>query len=101
MCGDGPRKSAAFGRAGFSPSDRNLIDAYANGGVTITGYPIRDDEFVGEATCQLVLAPWLTFQFDAQHIVRPGGHVLATQGSRTGLVIKDETIVGMRTQIKF
>jgi len=56
---------------------------------------------VGEATYQLVLAPWLSLQFDAQHFVHPGGHVLATQGSRTGLVIKDETILGMRTQIKF
>ena len=56
---------------------------------------------MGEATCQLVLAPWLSLQFDAQHFVHPGGHVLATQGSRTGLVIKDETILGMRTQIKF
>jgi porin len=138
--GDDPRKVAAFVRAGFSPSDRNLIDAYADGGVTFTGfvpgrandvmgvaatyskissaasgldrdtvlfgtnppgYPIRDYEFVAEATYQVVLAPWLSVQFDAQHIVHPGGHVLATQGSRAGLLIKDETILGVRTQVKF
>ncbi|SEE36337.1 porin, OprB family [Rhizobiales bacterium GAS188] len=70
-------------------------------GTNPPGFPIRDYEFVGEATYQLVLAPWLTVQFDAQHIVHPGGHVLAAQGSRTGLLIKDETILGVRTQVKF
>ncbi|MFI5012591.1 MAG: carbohydrate porin [Hyphomicrobiales bacterium] len=138
--GDDPRKIAAFARAGISPSNRNLIDAYADGGFALTGFvpgrsndviglaatyskissaargfdqdtvffgtnppgfPIRDYEFVGEATYQLVLAPWLTVQFDAQHIVHPGGHVLAAQGPRAGLLIKDETILGVRTTVKF
>jgi porin len=138
--GNDPRKVAAFVRAGFSPSNRNLIEAYADGGFTLTGFvpgrssdvfglaatyskissaasaldrdtilfgtnppgfPIRDYELVGEATYQIVFAPWLTVQLDAQHIVHPGGHVLATQGSRAGLLLKDETILGVRTQVKF
>ncbi|SDR58552.1 porin, OprB family [Rhizobiales bacterium GAS191] len=138
--GNDPRKIAAFARGGLSPSNRNLIDAYADGGVTFTGFvpgrsndvfgvaatyskissaasaldrdtilfgtnppgfPIRDYEFIGEATYQIVLAPWLTVQLDAQHIVHPGGHVLASQGSRAGLLLKNESIFGVRTQVKF
>ena len=138
--GDDPRKIAAFTRAGFSPSDRNLVDAYADGGITFTGFvpgrssdvfglaatyskisdvasdldrnsilfgvhppgfPIRDYEAVAEATYQVVLAPWLTVQLDAQHVWHPGGNVLAAQGPRTGLLIKNENIFGVRTQVKF
>jgi porin len=138
--GDDPRKIAAFTRVGFSPDNRNLINAYADGGIALTGFiptrpsdvfglaatyshispqasdfdrqtiffgtnppgfPIRDYELVAEATYQVVLAPWLTIQLDAQHIWHPGGNVLATQGPRTGFVIKDETILGVRTQDKF
>ena len=138
--GDDPRKIAAFTRLGFSPDNRNLINAYADGGVALTGfiptrpndvfglaatyshispdasdfdketilfgtnpagYPIRDYEFVAEATYQVVLAPWLTIQLDAQHIWHPGGNVPATQGPRAGFLIKNESIFGMRTQVKF
>ena len=48
--GDDPRKIAAFTRAGFSPSDRNLIDAYADGGITFTGFvPGRSSDVFGLA----------------------------------------------------
>jgi Carbohydrate-selective porin, OprB family len=63
--------------------------------------PIRDYEFVAEATYQVVLAPWLTIQLDAQHHWHPGGNVLAAQGARTESLIKDESIFAVRRQMKF
>jgi porin len=138
--GNDPRKVAAFARGGLSPSDRNLIDAYADGGVVLTGfvpgrssdvlglaatyshissrasgfdkdtvvyginplnYPTGDYELAAEATYQIVLAPWLTVQLDAQHVWHPGGNVLAPQGPDVGRVVKDESIFGIRTAVKF
>jgi len=151
---DGLHKLASFLRVGGSPSDRNLIDFYADGGLTFTGAipgrptdligigaaysrisdtargfdrdarffaasaaiatgtlnfpfpttgfaPVRDQEVMLEALYTINFTPWLTVDIDVQHFFHPSGHVLAASGPDIGKPIKDATIFGLNTQIKF
>jgi porin len=142
---DGVHKLASFLRVGTSPSNRNLIDLYADGGLTYTGLipgrpadvtalgaaydrisnaartldrdtqlfavmagnptaafaPVRDHEIVIEALYTINLTSWLAIDFDVQHFFHPSGHVLAVTGPNAGRVIKDSTLFGLNTQIKF
>ncbi|SDR36654.1 porin, OprB family [Rhizobiales bacterium GAS113] len=150
---DGVHKLAAFLRLGASPSDRNLVDLYADAGLTFTGLipgrptdligvgmaydrisdaarafdrdtrafatmaaianpasfalssspmaPVRDQEVMIEALYTVNVTPWLTVDFDVQHFFHPSGHVLAASGPNLGKVVKDATVLGLNTQIKF
>ncbi|SDR08841.1 porin [Rhizobiales bacterium GAS113] len=150
---DGVHKLAAFLRLGASPSDRNLVDLYADAGLTFTGLipgrptdligvgmaydrisdaarafdrdtrafatmaaianpasfalssspmaPVRDQEVMIEALYTVNVTPWLTVDLDVQHFFHPGGHVLAASGPNLGKVVKDATVLGLNTQIKF
>jgi porin len=142
---DGSHKLTSFLRAGTSPSNRNVIDLYVDGGVTYTGLipgrptdvigiaaaydrissdarafdqdtrafvaligtpnaalaPVRDQEVIIEALYTINLAPWLAIDLDVQQIFHPSGHVLAVSGPNAGKVIKNSTVFGIDTQIKF
>ncbi|MBV9516628.1 MAG: carbohydrate porin [Hyphomicrobiales bacterium] len=151
---DGLHKLASFLRVGGSPNDRNLIDFYADGGLTFTGpipmrptdligigaaysrvsdaarafdrdtrlfaasaaiasgaltlpfpatgfAPVRDQEVMVEALYTINVTSWLVVDLDVQHFFHPSGHVLAGSGPDIGKPIKDATIFGVNTQIKF
>ncbi len=150
---DGLHKLASFLRVGASPSDRNLVDFYADGGLTFTGpipgrptdligfgaaynrisdaarafdrdtrlfaaaavagnppafafpatgfAPVRDQEVMVEALYTINVTAWLTVDLDVQHFFHPSGHVLAGSGPDIGKPIRDATVFGLNTQIKF
>jgi porin len=151
---DGLHKLASFLRVGASPSDRNLVDFYADGGLTFTGLipgrptdligvgaaydrisdaarafdrdtrifaastasaggfpsfafpatgfaPVRDQEVMVEALYTINVTSWLVVDVDVQHFFHPSGHVLAGSGPDIGKPIRDATVFGLNTQIKF
>ena len=150
---DGSHKLSSFLRAGASPSDRNIISYYVDGGLTYTGLipgrpsdligvgaaydrigssarafdrdtrafaaaaaiaspatftmpgspfaPVRDQEVMIEALYTVNVTQWLTVDLDVQHFFHPSGHVLATSGPDIGRVIRDTTVFGLNTQLKF
>ncbi|MBV9430183.1 MAG: carbohydrate porin [Hyphomicrobiales bacterium] len=151
---DGLHKLASFIRVGASPSDRNLVDLYVDGGLTFTGLvpgrptdligvgaaynrisdaaraidrdtrlfagaaalagtppafvfpatgfaPVRDQEVMLEALYTINVTAWLTVDLDVQHFFHPSGHVLAGSGPDVGRPIRDATVFGVNTQIKF
>lgn len=149
---DGVHKLASFLRLGASPSNRNLINFYADGGLTFTGLipsrpsdligvaaaydrisnrarafdqdtrsfaaaavivdptlalqnspfaPVRDQEVMLEALYTVNVTSWLTIDFDVQHFFHPSGHVLAASGPNLGKVVKDTTVFGLNSLIKF
>lgn len=61
--------------------------------------PARGTETFVEATYQVQVTPWWQLQPDVQYVFRPGGGVAnpAVPGSR----VKDELVVGLRTNILF
>jgi porin len=149
---DGLHKLASFLRAGASPSDRNLVSFYVDGGLTFTGLipgrptdligvgaaydrissaaraldrdarlfsaaavtanpllglpgspfsPVRDQEMMVEALYTINVTQWMTVDLDVQRFFHPAGHVLAASGPNLGKVVKDTTVFGLNTQIKF
>jgi porin len=63
-------------------------------------YPIRSSETFLEATYQYELAPWCQLQPDIQYIIHPGGGI-PDPNSSTGQTIRNELVVGVRTNILF
>jgi porin len=63
--------------------------------------PVRDQEVMIEALYTINVTQWLTVDLDVQHFFHPSGHVLASSGPNTGKVVKDATVFGLNTQIKF
>jgi porin len=150
---DGVHKLASFLRVGTSPSDRNLIDLYVDGGFTFTGLvparptdligvgaayerisaaarafdrdtrifapaalsadpasfalpatqfaPVRDQEVMLEAIYTINVTPYFVVDFEVQHFFHPSGHVLAPTGPGIGTVVRDATVFGVNTQVKF
>jgi porin len=63
------------------------------------GYaPIRSSETFLEATYQYQVRPWWQLQPDVQYVFRPGGSVV---NPNTGNRVKNELVLGMRTNILF
>jgi porin len=62
-------------------------------------YPIRNQEIVFEASYAAQLAPWWTIQPDLQYIMHPGGNVL--DPNNPAAIIKNATLIGVRSTIKF
>jgi porin len=60
-------------------------------------YPVRSGETFIEATYQYQMTPWWQLQPDFQYVFNPGAGVLNPQAP--GLVIKDEAVFGIRTNI--
>lgn len=62
-------------------------------------YPIRNHEFVLEASYIAQITPWWTIQPDIQYIVRPGGRV--PDPSNPNATVKNAFLAGLRTTVKF
>jgi porin len=61
-------------------------------------FPIRSSETFVEATYQYQVYPWWQLQPDAQYIFRPGGGAVS---QITGQRIKNELVLGLRTNVLF
>jgi porin len=138
-----PGSSSDRGLNGFlrvlaAPSDRNLIDLYADGGLTFKGpfesrpddtiglglafgrispraaaqdrdvialsgspMPVRDFEAAIELTYQVQIADNWSVQPDIQYIVHPGGNVPNPLDPSGRSPIRDATVLGVRTMLKF
>lgn len=122
--GDGDARAVAlFGRIMGAPSDRNLVDFYAEGGITVSGMIPRrpNDSFAfgiaytgidmdsgssAERTYQALvefcyttqLAPGWRLQPDLQYLWQPGGNVPSEPES---VAIKDAFVLGVRSSINF
>jgi porin len=79
--------------------------ALANpGGFAFSGAPfapVRDQEVMIEALYTINVTPWMTLDLDVQHFFHPSGHVLAGSGPDLGRIVRDTTVFGLNTQIKF
>jgi porin len=60
--------------------------------------PTRSSEAFVEVTYQYAVAPWLQLQPDFQYVFNPGGGVANTSGTAK---VKDEAVIGVRTNILF
>jgi porin len=60
--------------------------------------PTRTSETFVEVTYQYAVAPWLQLQPDFQYVFNPGGGVANASGTAR---IKDEAVLGVRTNILF
>ena len=60
--------------------------------------PTRTSETFIEATYQYAVAPWLQLQPDFQYVFNPGGGIANTSGTAR---VKDEAVIGVRTNILF
>jgi porin len=60
--------------------------------------PTRTNEAYLEVTYQYAVAPWLQLQPDFQYIFNPGGGIANSSGTAR---VKDETVLGVRTNILF
>jgi porin len=76
-----------------SAADRDIAIA------TGTFNPSRSSEAYVEATYQYQVTPWLQLQPDIQYVFNPGGGV--ANPSDPNVRIKDELVVGARTNILF
>jgi porin len=63
--------------------------------------PVRDQEVMVEALYTINVTQWMTLDLDVQHFFHPSGHVLAASGPDIGKVVKNTTVFGLNTQIKF
>jgi porin len=66
---------------------------------TGTFHPVRSNETYVEATYQYQVTPWWQLQPDIQYVFKPGAGAL-NPGS-PGQAIKNETVVGLRTNLLF
>jgi porin len=73
------------------------LDA-ATGYYAHTFYPVRSGETYIEATYQYQVAPWWQVQPDFQYVFHPGGGILNPLAA-PGTMVKDEAVVGVRTNI--
>jgi porin len=60
--------------------------------------PTRTNEAYLEVTYQYAVAPWLQLQPDFQYIFNPGGGIANSSGTAR---VKDEAVLGVRTNILF
>lgn len=135
---DDDRGIGVFARGSYGPSDRNLIDIYADGGLEFIGlsdarphdkfgiaaayahvsrraqaldrdfqsiygprWPLRISEELVTAVYQYEVQAGLTLQPNIQFIRRPGGGATDPLGTSAGRHLKNATVVGLRSVIKF
>jgi porin len=65
-----------------------------------SAYPVRSGEVFMEATYQYQLTPWCQLQPDFQFVFNPGGGIPDPNFS-SGERVKDEVVMGLRTNITF
>jgi porin len=135
---DDDRGIGLFGRASYSPPDRNLIDIYADGGLEFIGlsdarphdkfgiaaayahvspraqaldrdfrsiygpsWPLRISEELLTAVYQYEVQAGLTLQPNVQFIRHPGGGATDPLGTSPGKHLKNATVLGLRSVVKF
>lgn len=135
---DDDRGIGVFGRASYSPPDRNLIDVYADGGFEFVGlsdarprdkfgiaaayahvsrraqalgrdfqsiygpvWPLRTTEELLTAVYQYEVQAGLTLQPNVQFIRHPGGGATDPLGTSPGRHLRNATVLGLRSVVKF
>jgi len=135
---DDDRGIGVFGRASYSPPDRNLIDIYADGGLEFIGlsdarphdkfgiaaayahvspraqaldrdfqsiygpsWPLRTSEALLTAVYQYEVQAGLTLQPNVQFIRHPGGGATDPLGTSAGKHLRNATVLGLRSVVKF
>ncbi|HEX2653024.1 MAG TPA: carbohydrate porin [Xanthobacteraceae bacterium] len=135
---DDDRGIGVFARATYSPSDRNLIQFYADGGMEFVGlsdarphdkfgvaagyaklsraaraldadfqqrfggsWARRDAETMVTAVYQYEVRAGLNLQPNFQFIHHPGGGATDPLGNNPGRKLKDASVFGLRTVLKF
>jgi porin len=93
---DGDTFGVAMGYARVSGQAARLDQdtAFYTGAFT----PTRSSETFIEVTYQYAVAPWLQLQPDFQYVFNPGGGVANASGTAR---VKDEAVIGVRTNILF
>jgi porin len=71
----------------------------SNAAFTGTYVPVRSSETYLEATYQIQVTPWWQVQPDIQYVLNPGAGIL--NPNLAGVKIKDELVLGVRTNILF
>jgi len=120
------RSLSGFARASISPSDRNPVDFYLDGGLSLSapfpkrsgdtagiafayahlsprlaasgGAPVPPGELVAEASYRFAVGKRLSFQPNLQYVVHPAGFALDTP---RGPATPDALVVGLRTSLSF
>nr|WP_249802944.1 carbohydrate porin [Bradyrhizobium sp. 21] len=127
-----------FARVSGAPADRNLVDAYADGGVEFIGlsdarpddkfgiaagyahvskraqaldadygrfvdprWPVRSFEGLLTAVYQYQIKDGWTVQPNFQYIVHPGGGATAPASPLPGKALRNASVFGLRTTLKF
>ncbi len=135
---DVDRGIGIFARASSSPSDRNLIDLYADGGVEFVGmfdarpkdkfgvavgythvssrahaldadyqqltnqpWPTRTFEGLATAVYQYEVRSGWTLQPNFQYFLHPGGGATDPLGTNPSKTLKNASVLGLRTVLKF
>jgi porin len=135
---DDNRGVGIYGRLSSSPSDRNLIDLYADGGLEFIGlsdarpndkfgvasayarvssraraldidyqqlygpkWPSRTFEGLITSVYQYEVRAGWTLQPNFQYIVHPGGGATNPLGNMPGHALKNASVFGLRTVLKF
>jgi porin len=118
----GGRNVAVFGRVIAAPDDRNEVDFYAEGGITVTGpfavrpsdlfglsdaaktadrneglAVIRDYEALLEVSYQAIIAPGFAIQPDLQYFWNPGGNVTGDDGE----LVNHALVLGIRSTLNY
>lgn len=135
---DDDRGIGVFGRASYSPPDRNLIDLYGDAGLELVGlsdqrskdkfglavayahvskrvqqldadfrdiygpsWPIRTSEALLTTVYQYEVRPGWTLQPNYQYILHPGGGGTDPFGAYPGKRLRNASVFGLRTVLKF
>ena len=136
--GSDDRGVGVFARLSTSPSDRNLIDLYADAGIEVIGpsdrrpndkfgmavgyarvskaaraldreyrtfvdasAAVRSAETLFTAAYQYEIQPGWSVQPTLQYILHPGGGATGPTSSYPGTTLRNATVLGIRTVVKF
>jgi porin len=121
--GDPDKGVGVFVRGSASPSDRNLVDLYVDGGIVFAGLiPRRPDDVVGigaayahtsrsgdiprsyeallEANYQAQIVPGLQIDLDLQRIIIPNVNATNSDGA-AGASTSNATVLTLHTSIRY
>ena len=91
--------TAAIGMGWAKVSQSASALDQATGAFTGSFVPVRTSETYLEATYQIQVTPWWQVQPDIQYVFNPGGGIL--NPNVPGATIKNELVLGVRTNILF
>ena len=91
---DGDTLGIGYGLANISPSVSNLERQSGT-------FPVQSKEQFIEVTYQAQVLPWIRVQPDFQYVFNPGAGVTNPNDLTNTIRLKDEAIIGIRTNITF